>query len=279
VLILNDTAYVHQTMASEIILPTPAMESIHSFLDARDLATMAQTCKTWQRIVYRKSVWTEKNISYRSAPILTFGSVPPHARHLGTPTETCFLNWLKNSKYIMTEDLLPVYIEHNADPAKFMKATRAYWMRHGCPCEIPEHHRLQDMLRIPFPRDFSKADRQRVLHRLIIPSESTSYNVYSHYLELLNRKLSRGGTLRVPSMGIIPDASDPLHRLWVASDAMLRARYDAINAAVAERCAKNSASFTALARHGRTEFEANDVWFVRERDAVWSTAGFSYKKI
>ena len=65
----------------------------------------------------------------------------------------------------------------------------------------------------------------------------------------------------------------------MATDCMLRARYDTINAVAAERCAKNNASFTALVRHGHAEFEANDVWFTRERDSAWSAAGFSYKKI
>jgi hypothetical protein len=264
-------------MASEINLPAPAMESILSFLDAQGLATMAQTCRTWQRIVYRKSVWTVNNISYRSAPTLLHATAPPHARHIGTPSEICFLYWLQCKAKIYTGDPVPVYIEHIAEPAKYIKAARAYWIRHGCQCKIAEHHRLQDLFRTPFPREFSKADKQRVLHRLIMPSESTTYNVYCHYLELLNRHLS--GSLHTPPMGIIPDSSDPLHRLWMATDCMLRARYDTINAVAAERCAKNNASFTALVRHGHAEFEANDVWFTRERDSAWSAAGFSYKKI
>ena len=264
-------------MASELILPAPAMEAVLSFLDARDLATMAQTCRTWQRIVYRKSVWVEKNISYCIDLTLIHTSVPPHARHIGSPTETCFLYWLQDKRArLIFENPFPISIEQITDPAKYIKVAHTYWKRHGRPCALVDHHRLQDLLRFSLPREFTKSEKQRILHRLIAPTESTPHNVYCHYLERLNHEISK--PLVLSPISFEPDPTNPLHRYKVAADKFLRARFDAVNSAVAARCTKNQASFTALARHGHAEFELNDTWFRKERNGVWSAAGFSYKK-
>jgi hypothetical protein len=86
-------------------------------------------------------------------------------------------------------------------------------------------------------------------------------------------------SIYVPPLGIIPDSSDPLNRYLLATDTIIRARTDKINEAMHALYVKNNASFTALARRGRAEFETNDAWYTRCNDEIWSVAAFSYKKI
>jgi len=77
---------------------------------------------------------------------------------------------------------------------------------------------------------------------------------------------------------IAHDASDPLHRYMLEVNVATSARIAAVNAAILAQAARHRACITALARHGHSEFETNDAWFARERESVWGTAGFSYKK-
>jgi hypothetical protein len=264
-------------MSSELILPSPAMESVLSFLDTRDVAIMAQTCNTWRRIAYRKSVWSEKNISYNRIPTIVCETIPRHARHIGSPTLVCFGYWLKQVTGGSETQTLSLHLTHMTDPATYIKEAKAYWHRHGCPCLIRDHHRLQDLLQFPFPTDFSKSDRMRVMHRLIKYSESRVYNVYCHYLECQIQKINASFTDLPP--GIILDTSDPLHRFIISAHNHSTVRRRAVNAVLAAHCAKLEASLVALGRHGKAEFEYNDTWFERNRTDIWSRAGFAYKKI
>lgn len=239
---------------------------------------MAQTCRTWQRIVYRKSVWAEKNVQYRRHSMLILDKVPARARHIGTPTQFCFLHWLKEKSYIAhgRSDPFPVHILHISDPKMFLKAAHGYWKRNGCPCVVHEHHKLQDLMRMPFPASFSKTDKQRVLCRLLETPSCGVRNVYNKYLECQTSML--GSTLGIAPIGIIPDTSDPLHRYIMEVHTTLQTRMEAINAATLTKTAVYQSCISALARRGHSEFTINDTWYARERDAAWSIAGFVYKK-
>ena len=266
----------HVCAEEALILPACAMELIFECLDPCDLARMAQTSTVWKRIVYRKSVWQKKNYKFRKDSGLLQEKVPTYARHIGTPTRFCYLNWLcrKCMKY-SAHDPLPLPLQQISDPEKFMEATYTYWKRHGSPCFVKTHHELQDLLLIPLPVSLSRVDKQRILCRLL-ESDSGSTNAYCHYLNYQRDRL--GVSIGMPSREGITDSTDPLNRFREATHKILCARRTAINEEMRRQMERHHASLTALARHGFSEFETNDTWFARKGLAVWCAATFVYKK-
>lgn len=265
------------TVHRSLVLPAPAMERIFDFLNSCDLALMAQTCAVWKRIVYRKSVWQKKNFNYHDPHMILHDRIPTHARHIGITTRFCYLHWLQEKTMLFSiHDSLPIYLQHITDPEKFMKATYKYWQRHGCPCYVKEHHELQDLLIVPFPASFSKAEKQRVLYRLIDSSFSTSMNAYAHYLACEGGRMDYTHT--IPTMETVRNGLDPLQKFRAEAHKIICARLEAINVAIHTYAGRYHACMTALTRRGFSEFENNDTWYNRDRDAVWSTAGFLYKK-
>lgn len=267
-------------MASEILLslPAPAMERILSFFDSADYAVMAQTCNSWRRIVYRKSLWDRWNTVYRPNISLLHTSVPKGARHVGAPSKICFLAWLQEQTKFGTEpsDGLSVVVRHIGDHSVFLKAAYGQWKRARCPCTVLNHHKIYDLLRLPMPASFTKTDQRRILCRLIKLSECARSNAYSHYLYMQHQHLIR--TIVMPPLDLPEEPSDPFNVYCRQTQAAVRARNTAINALVQKIIEKYTASSSALARRGKAEFENNDRWYETEHGRIWDTAGFTYKK-
>jgi hypothetical protein len=256
-------------MAYEHFLPSAVMTNMFSFLDPCDLAHMSQTCKTWKRIVYRKSVWENFNVTYRDFPDLIYKVPPRGARHIGSLSHTCFLNWLCN-------DPLTVNIMHMYNQKEFIAKARRYWHRCGSPCLIKDHHNIHDLLMVSLSESFSKTDAKRILCRIISISSKKNLNAYAHYIELQQQHLRH--MLHLPHVTSDDEhSSDPLHRLRFATLSMQRLRMMEINTQLSSAYNKLDECKNAIMYHGISEFASNDIWYSSNYEAVWNIAGFSYK--
>jgi hypothetical protein len=264
-------------MASELFLPPPAMEIVLSYMDSSDCARMAQTCETWRRIIYRKSIWEKSCISYKSFPDLVLEVPPRGARHIGSVNQSCFLHWLMKV-YHYRMDMFPLSLERRADPSDFLSTLYRLWKRCDCPCLIKEHHIISDLLRTPFPSTISKSEQKRILYRFVSYNVSPIKNAYSHWVEIQRNYLNP--ILVIPH--VVSDdesSSDPLHRYRFAALSIQRARLEKINGVVRGADDKYDASSNALLRRGNAEFENNDAWYRSNRATAWSVAGFSLHRV
>jgi hypothetical protein len=256
-------------MTHEHFLPSAVMTRVFSFLDPRDLAQMSQTCTTWKRIVYRKSVWDNFNVTYRDLPDLIYKVPPRGARHIGSPSHTCFLNWLCN-------DPLTINIMRTYDEKDFITKAHRYWHRCGSPCLIKDHHNIHDLLILSLSESFSKTDVKRILYRIISISSKKNLNAYAHYIELQQNKLPH--TLHLPHVTSDDEhSSDPLHRCRFAALSTKRSRIIEINTQLRSAYNKFDECKNAVMYHGLSEFASNDIWYSSNYEAVWNIAGFSYK--
>jgi hypothetical protein len=263
-------------MASEYFLPPLVMEKILSYMDTSDYARMAQTCNTWRRIIYRKSLWSKECLTYKSFPDLVLDVPPKGARHIGAPRQACFLHWLEKV-YQFRMDMFPLSLERRTDANDFLTAIHRYWKRLDCPCLIREHHQICDLLRLPFPKTMSKSDHKRVLCRFVTHSANCMKNAYAHYIELQRNYLNP--ILIIPH--VVSDdesSSDPLHRYRFATLSVQRTRREKINSLVRSAFDLHDTSSNTVMRRGMGEFEVNDTWYKNCHETLWSIAGFSYKR-
>ncbi len=261
---------------TSLLLPSVAMDAILSFCDATDLARLAQVNKTWQRIVYRKSVWEPKNIEYCHVELM-LPTPPRGARHIGAQTQICFNRWLCGCTHSnIRSHVLPEYIHHTEDPKKYMERAYRFWKDHGRPCYIREHHHISDVLIAPLPKGLSRSDRMRILFQLVKTRKSVSKNAYATYL-LIQMAYGHPITLPPPASDLEADAT-PMARLLHATEKQAHDRAVLINSLYSTLQTVYTRSAQLLTAHGFAELETNDAWFAANRDAAWSTAGFSYVK-
>lgn len=256
-------------------LPSVAMDLILSFCDATDLARLAQVSKVWQRIVYRKSVWQHMSYEYMADHEILLSVPPRGARHIQAHSNACFIRWLRNMRFGDHSFALPEYIHHTEDPKKFLERAHKFWIEHGRPCFIQEHHHIADLLIAPLPKTLSKADRSRILFRLVKPKKAVSKNVYATYLltELIEITWAYH-ELAPPAPP--PAGSDPYAQHKFKTRMMLRERAEHLRSFEEAVRAVYTRSTQLLTAHGIALFDTNDSWFAKNRDAAWSAAGFSY---
>jgi hypothetical protein len=258
-----------------LLLPSAAMDSILSYCDTTDLARLAQINKTWQRIVYRKSVWEPQNIEYCHTDLM-LPTPPRGARHIGGQTHICFNRWLTGCIHNnILSHVLPAYIHHTEDPKKYMERAYKFWTEHGKPCFILQHHHVCDVLIAPLPKGMSRAERTRILYQLVKARKSVSKNAYATYLLT---QIAYNHTFPELPVPLLEADATPLARLRHATLKLAQDRAAQINAFNAALQATYTHSAQLLTAHGFAEFEANDTWFRGGRDAAWSAAGFSYVK-
>lgn len=262
-------------MDNELILPALPMERILTFFDAADCAKMAQTCVTWKRIIYRRSLWEPWCLTYKVYPDLLINVPPRGARHIGAPSKACYYNWLVKI-FNFRMDMFPLSVERKQDPNMFLESMYVYWIRLGSPCLIREHVRIQDLLRIPFPESLSKTEQKRILCRLVSKNISLTRNIYSHYIELQRNNLNP--MLVIPHINSEDETSpDPFHRYRHAALSVQRARLEKMNTLVRAEFDKYDTAAIALMRHGISEFDLNDTWFRTQSTSVWSIACFTFR--
>jgi hypothetical protein len=256
------------------------MEKIFDCLDSADRARMAQTCATWRRIVYRKSVWANELIYYEKT-LLMYPNAPRGARHHGSYNIVCFLDWL--NKVGFNSKCGIVGMSKIKDETEFYTVAHNYWLKSEYRCYIIDHHHhLSDLLIAPLLEDLPYCEKARIYHRLKKYEAIHIKNPYATFLSKQALCIERSiigceGKTLIPYIPVTTeDTTDPLQKQYRETRAILEKRISYIEQKCNVYIEVLKAASSALTRLGIAEFVHNDSWYKSSCERIWSIAGFSY---
>jgi hypothetical protein len=246
------------------------LSSVIQYLNADDLAHLAQTNKAWKTYVYRSSVWNYRTWSMSPTKMQHFfddGKIPSDARHTGVPTQQCFVLWAQHMQ--SCTESLPRAIVQEQDPKRYMKMLRAYWDSHNRPCIIACHHRWYDVVKgRNLIADLPVSEQERMRYRLIQYPRSETSNSYRTWLTARAEEMPILH-IQTPLVTIDP-AADPCTVLRLKWHNILIRRNDMIQAMMRELYDRYTSSATALSRHGKLLFDMNDrTYKARYEELLW----------
>ncbi len=244
---------------STLTLPTPAMELITSYLDSRDLGTMAQVNTSWKTLVYRTSTW--KKFLWKpktGSETLWHTNMPTLARHYGSPTKDCFLSWAKATLSDSSLDLKP--------DALYMR-----WKSIGKPCVHLTHHHMWDVCRAtPQLKAMPATESTYYSYRLVSVFTKPGLNDYIAYLMREMDMLTKEYYFILSMM-----TSDYLRDLRLLCHKAKQDEYTEIVKLVESRKAIYEACIRKLQSHGVVEFETNDRYVKNNLEKAYSLVAFS----
>jgi hypothetical protein len=255
-------------------IPGFVMDIVASYMNNEDLAKMAQVSKDWRNFVYRNSLWQYANWTPRTRYLDHFydsNNIPSNARHIGMPTELCFLSWAAKQLY---QSNLPRQILHEPDPKKFVEGVRHVWISMKRPCVHVHHHKWSDVFKgRAFLDDLTESEKQRVAFRILTFPTSPTMNAYRLWLE--TRALDCSPFIN-PYMFSVGETSrtDLLEIIGSRHRAMCRARYDLLSAMREKVLANYNTAAQSLARISKTEFDTNDRTYLRRKIDMLDSIAF-----
>lgn len=255
-----------------ISLTPNLLSSVIQYLNADDLARLAQTNKAWKTYVYRSSVWNYRTWSMSPTKTEHFfadGKIPSDARHTGTPTQQCFALWAQHM-HSCTESL-PRAIVQEQDPERYMKLLRRYWDSYNRPCIIACHHRWYDVVKgRNLIADLPVAEQERMRYRLIqYPRCPDTTNPYAAWLSARAAEMPVHWMVHTHLATIDPTA-DPCKVLQLKWHNVMAKRNERIQAIVQALYDRYTSSATALSRRGKMLFELNDrTYKARYEELLW----------
>jgi hypothetical protein len=242
-----------------LTLPTPAMELITSYLDSKDLATMAQVNTSWKTLVYRNSTWKKHLWKPKTgSETLWYTNIPTLARHCGAPRKDCFLSWAKTTLADSSLGLKP--------DALFMR-----WKSLGKPCVHLTHHHMWDVCKAtPQLKTMPASESTYYSYRLISVFTKPGLNDYIAYLMREVDLLTKEHYFVLTMM-----TSDYLRDLRLLCHKAKQDEYAEIAKLVLERRKVLEACVRALQSHGVVEFDTNDSYVKNNLEKAYSLAAFS----
>ena len=197
-------------------IPSELVPSIIQYLSPRDLAIAAQVNKAWHTVMYSNTCWkhmANKVWDIKPESTLEFYQgleIPSHARHIGEPTEVCFVDWLsliiRNKHYTS----VPFSIL-DSDYKLYIQYFKQLWHKLRCPCIHTTHYKWYDVYRgRKYLSTMSSADQQRVFYRhckFTVQHEAVDTNPYCFWLNKHIRH-SLGFTYAHINTAEVPPASD-----------------------------------------------------------------------
>jgi len=245
-------------------LPNVLINKIVEYLDPKGLAIVAQVSKELRTLVYRPSIWKELYwVPLRREFFYTTGHLPSNARHIGEPTELCFLAWacykLKPDDERFMEHL-PREIIHMSSTKQFMNVLKDYWNSNHKPCIHTHHHLWRDVLKNrSHLNDLTQDEVSRIYYRLVsYPGTHDSTNQYRYWLETQLNLLRSHEIMPFLPMDELDSEKDILHILNKKNALQKRARRIAYLKLREHIKQKYYDSYTALARIGCREFATNE---------------------
>ena len=238
------------------------MSIVISFLDHPGLAKLAQTCKSAQAIVYRRSVWSEwlprpGCDQYYCVP----GGIPKTARHVGQPTKLCFYEWA-NYRRVIPDGTLARRIAFEPDPERHYTLLEAHWRHIGCPCVHLHHHAWADVFKgRAFLEGKTSAEIQRIYLRVTTQTGGGGANPYWEWLHARTQLIPWAAwpVLREPDALAPAAAEDPLLAISHSIATMEYERNVYLWNRKRETVEIWNRSMEALHRaRGAAEFEANE---------------------
>jgi hypothetical protein len=249
------------------------LSSVLQYLNADDLARLAQTNKAWQTYVYRSSLWNTRTWSMSPTKTQHFfedGGFPSDARHSGVPTQHCFATWAQHVQH--HTDTLPRVIAQEQDAERYMRMLRKYWESNKRPCVVACHHRWYDVVHgRNLIADLPVSEQERMRYRLIQYPHSDTMNPYAAWLTARAAEMQRWDIHRARTQLMPVDpAADPctvLRLKWHNVLVKRRQRIDSLVNALYERYTASAAS---LNRRGKMLFDANDrLYKVKREEILW----------
>jgi hypothetical protein len=200
-------------------LPTEIIPFIFHYLSPCDLAVVAQINKTWKDVVYSNNCWKNNVIKlWKIKPdsILEFYhglEIPSSARHIGEPTQICFIDWmnmlLRSKHYI----LIPFEVLESIDYKKYIQYFKQLWHKLNRPCIHATHHKWYDVYRgRQYLSTLSPSDQQRVFYRhcqFICRYETVEVNPYCFWLQTQISQSNFFDYLSIDTSDIIPRSDHP----------------------------------------------------------------------
>lgn len=244
------------------------MTHIFQFLDPLGLGAMAQVSRKWRDLVYRNEAWLGFEFRmYVGAMDLFVESreIPVDARHIGEPTQYCFLSWLSSEQKLLKR------IAQETDPKAYVNAAYTYWKSLKKPCIHVVHYTPQHVM---IARDhitsLEPRDQKRILYRSLAPLDTKTHPAYITWLQAQRSHLRcNGGRLTKPADLTTAEQSDPFcvlaHNTRLLRYERQKHMYE-LYTRYAERLER---SIQALLRHGRTYFDRLDA-----DDAAWDAVAF-----
>lgn len=245
-------------------LPNVLIKKIVDCLDPKGLAIVAQVSKELRTLVYRPSVWNELYwVPLRQEFFYATGHLPSNARHIGEPTELCFLAWASyklkpdNEHYM---ENLPREIIHMSNTKQFMTVLKDYWNANHRPCIHTRHHLWRDVLKHrSHLNDLTHDEVSRIYYRLVSnPTPHDSTNQYRYWLETQLRLLGSYEIMPILPVEQQDKDNDILQILTSKHASQKRARRIAYLKVREHIKQKYYDSYTSLARIGCREFATNE---------------------
>ncbi len=256
-----------------ISLTPNLLSSVIQYLNADDLARLAQTNKAWKTYVYRSSVWNYRTWSMSPTKTQHFfadGKIPSDARHTGAPTQQCFVLWVQHMQ--SCTESLPRAIVQEQDPKQYMKMLRRYWVSHNRPCIIACHHRWYDVVKgRNLIADMPVAEQERMRYRLIqYPRCPDTTNPYAAWLSDRADEMPPAAPWMHIQLATIDPAADPCHILQLKWHNLREKRNEMIQTMMQALRDRYISSATALIRRGKMLFEMNDrTYKARHEELLW----------
>ena len=124
-----------------LTIPGHVMANIVSYMSFDDLAKMAQVSRAWQTYAYGSPLWHKANWEPQARGTNDFcdsNNIVPDARHIGIPTQLCFLSWALQQNRVSSD-------EHECDPVEYTDNLKREWLAKKRPCMHVTHHLWHDV--------------------------------------------------------------------------------------------------------------------------------------
>lgn len=247
----------------KLVLPSPVMEKIFQFCGPIEKAHLAMTCKSWQRVIYRNSVWknyiwTPKGERFEDSK---YFHLHKDARHMSHKSDLCFAHWIG---FICDSVLeIPKIIHESWQNSDIViKSLKTLWKESGCQCLILSHYNFEDIIIAPdIFRSFSKQE-QLILKYSISdsPKQTRAYyrfvTHWKNYLIKMMTHMEDYGNYD-ESFGLSPD----ILRIFQKK---LKDRFDNVFLTIIQYLGQVLRKYSDSSNHlsilSDTMFEENDSW-------------------
>jgi len=244
-------------------VPVDVMQIIVSYFDTSDCARMAQVNRGWNTLLYRNSVWGNRQWMYRPGMIGTLLHLPKTARHRGTPHKGCFLHWLDGTRLTLASSSL--------------RASYATWIEQKRPCLYIHHHEFSDtLLAKEMYTSFSQADQTYLFHRCAYVQIEEPRNRYVHVLQTIQTELERLLIAHIPRRPLLSTSTSVYDMLRVEGARLMEEWRQKQRNCIEQCMLRLRKSIHALQSRGDTVWRLNERLFKENPLTLWEGISFAF---
>lgn len=246
-------------------LPSELVSSIIQYLSPHDIAIAAQVSKAWCNIMYSNTCWKHLVIKlWEMKPESTLEfyhglEIPSHARHIGEPSEVCFVDWLSmiiRSKHYTS---IPFSVLDATDYKVYVQYFKQLWHKLNRPCIHTTHYKWYDVYRgRQYLSTMSSADQQRVFYRhckFSVENVAMDTNPYCFWLSKHIRHSLGFAYARFDTSDIRPKSDHPADIIAAKQRTHENRRLHYLNTYRQQVLARCEASIAHLRGHSKRHFD------------------------